>query len=79
MRMSDTLVRLKAEAGQLTRQVRADLAYSLLQDLEGIEDDGVEAAWIEELKRRDVDLASGVKSCIPAEEVFAKLRRKHLR
>ena len=48
----------------------------LLEELDGPADPEVEAAWLEEVKRRDEELSSGKVKGIPAEEVFARLRAR---
>ena len=46
----------------------------LLEELDGPPNPEVEAAWLAEVQRRDEELDSGKAKCIPAEEVFARLR-----
>ena len=38
-------------------------------------DDEVEAAWDDEIRRRIADIDAGTAKLIPAEEVFAEVRR----
>jgi putative addiction module component (TIGR02574 family) len=38
-------------------------------------DEEIEAAWAEEIKRRLEEVESGTAKLIPAEEVFAEIRR----
>ena len=49
------------------------MAGLLLDSLEGEPDEGVEAAWAEEIERRVRQIDSGVVTTIPWEEVRAKL------
>lgn len=48
----------------------------LLEELDGPADPDIEAAWIEEVRRRDDELDSGRVQAIPADEVFARLRAR---
>jgi hypothetical protein len=41
--------------------------------LDGLRYKGVDAAWLEEIRRRSREIDSGVVECIPAEEVFARI------
>ena len=74
--MSDTLAELKQKASQLTEAERADLALSLIESLDGPADPGVEEAWRVEIERRIGQVERGEVQLIPADEVFAKLRRR---
>jgi putative addiction module component (TIGR02574 family) len=48
----------------------------LLEELDGPADPEVEAAWLEEVRRRDQDLDTGKVQAIPADEVFGRLRAR---
>ena len=50
------------------------LAEELLASVQEV-DAEAEAAWEEEIKRRIADIDSGKAKLIPAEEVFAEVRR----
>lgn len=71
---SATVVELEAKIQSLSRSDRADLLRKLLIDLDGPPDQGVEAAWIDEAKKRQAQLESGEVQGIPGEEVFERLR-----
>ena len=47
---------------------RADLASSLIESLDGAEDEGVEAAWDREIARRMEEIDSGRVEPIPLEQ-----------
>jgi putative addiction module component (TIGR02574 family) len=49
---------------------------ALLTRLDGVDDDA-EAAWDAEIARRLEDIHSGQARLVPAEEVFASIRRKY--
>ena len=71
--MTEIAERLKGEALQLPDDERAELAYCLLQSL----DDDVRTAWEDELDRRWQEMESGVVPGVPAEQVFAEMRKKY--
>jgi putative addiction module component (TIGR02574 family) len=74
--MTDTVERIKSQAGTLTEAERADLAYFLLTSLEP-EEEGVEEAWRVEIARRVSDIRAGRAKGRPADEVLAELRERH--
>jgi putative addiction module component (TIGR02574 family) len=74
--MADTLSELKERAARLPEQERAELAMSLIESLDGGPDDGVEDAWRQEIERRVQQLERGEVELVPAEEVFARARRR---
>ncbi len=69
--------RIKSELAALTTEDRAELARFLIQSLDEGEDQGVEEAWDEELKRRAVEIESGRVTGEPAENVLRELRAKY--
>jgi putative addiction module component (TIGR02574 family) len=71
--MSRSVDELFQEATELSEGERAELAGLLLESLEGEPDEGVEAAWAEEIERRVRQIDSGEVTTIPWEEVRAKL------
>ena len=65
---------LLKKALALPREARAALAGSLLESLDDEPaDEGVEAAWNEEIKRRIEEIDSGKVQMIPYEEVRRRL------
>lgn len=73
------LKRLETEALDLPVRERARLAQRLIASLdEDVEEDQeeVERAWEEELRRRVAEVESGTAELIPAEEVFAEIRAR---
>jgi putative addiction module component (TIGR02574 family) len=64
---------LLREASELPEADRAELAGQLLESLHGEPDEGVEAAWAEEIERRIRQIDSGEVKTIPWAEVRAKL------
>jgi len=78
--MARDIAELLREASQLSEAERAELAGRLLETLDGEPDEGVEAAWAEEIERRVRQIESGEVKTIPWEEVRAKLHaRLHAR
>jgi len=74
--MSSTLSELKKKASQLPEEERAELALSLIESLDGPADSDVEEARQQEIERRVRQFERGEVELIPAEEVFARARRR---
>lgn len=72
--MSTSLEQIEAQALQLCAEDRAKLAESLLESLHTPQPE-IEAAWEAEIERRVAALDRGEYELIPAEEVFAEVRR----
>ena len=65
---------LSSQARTLPAADRVRLAEELLATVHE-SDDEVEAAWDEEIRLRIADIDAGKAKLIPAEEVFAQVRR----
>lgn len=72
--MSDLVDELSRKARSLPPEERVRLAEELLSSVQGADED-VDADWAEEIKRRLDEVESGTAKLIPAEEVFAEVRR----
>jgi putative addiction module component (TIGR02574 family) len=73
--MNTTLVEeLSRRARDLSPEERVQLAEEILATVHEIDED-VDAAWDAEIKRRMAEVENGTAKLIPAEEVFARLRR----
>ena len=72
--MSDLVEELSHKARALPPEDRVRLAEELLASVQEADAD-VDAAWEEEIKRRIAEIESGKAKLIPAEEVFAEVRR----
>lgn len=73
--MSASLVEeLSRRAKDLSPDERVQLAEAILATVQ-CEDEEVDAAWDAEIKRRISEIESDAVKAIPAEEVFARLRR----
>ena len=79
--MTQQVSKLLAQALALSVEEQEALAESLISSLGGKLDEGVLAAWEEEIKKRIADLDSGRAKTIPWAEVrernLAKLPRAH--
>jgi putative addiction module component (TIGR02574 family) len=62
---------------RLPSKDRAALARFLIASLDDEVDDDAEAAWDEELKRREEEIRSGKEVGEPAEKVMRELRAKY--
>lgn len=72
--MSDLVEELSHKARALPPEDRVRLAEELLASIQE-PDAEVDAAWAEEIKRRIAEIDSGKAKLIPADEVFAEVRR----
>jgi len=72
--MSSLIDELSRKARSLPPEERIRLAEELLSSVQD-SDEEIEAAWEEEIKRRLDDVENGTAKLIPAEEVFAEIRR----
>ena len=73
--MTDLVTELSKRARELSPEDRARLAEELLESLEVGLDPEVDAAWDEELRKRVAEVEAGVVKLVPADEVFARVRR----
>lgn len=76
--MSSMLAELKNKAAQLSEPERAELAFALIESLDGPTEDPavVEEAWRVEIERRVGEIDRGKVKTIPGDEVFAEVRRR---
>ena len=73
--MTDPVAELSQRARELAPEDRARLAEELLASLEGELEPDVDAAWDAELMKRIAEVDSGAVKLVPADEVFARVRR----
>ena len=71
--MVATTKELYERAMSLNDEERAELVGLLLESLEMAGDDGVEAAWLEEIERRVSELDSGAVKSVPWTEVRSRV------
>jgi len=74
--MTPEVSKLLEQALSLSVEEQEALADSLISNLGGKVDKGVQAAWDDEVKRRIEELDSGKAKTIPWEEVRERNRRK---
>jgi len=74
--MSDDVAEIEAKIRALSPDEKAELIRSLIADLDGPEDAGVEQAWLDEAERRHRELLDGKVQGIPGERVFEDLRAR---
>jgi putative addiction module component (TIGR02574 family) len=72
--MKRDTARILEEALKLPVEARAALAGSLLESLDEVVDENVEAAWADEITRRVDDLNTGKAKTVP----WSKARRRIL-
>lgn len=72
--MSSLIDELSRKARALPPEERIRLAEELLSSVQE-SDEEIEAAWAEEIERRLEEVENGTAKLIPAEEVFAEIRR----
>jgi putative addiction module component (TIGR02574 family) len=72
--MTTLVEELSKRALELPPEERVRLAEKLLATVHEV-DAEVEAAWDQEIQRRLEEIDSGTAKLIPAEEVFAEVRR----
>lgn len=65
-----------AEALELPRTARAELASQLLDSLGDLSEEESDQLWAEEAERRYAEYKAGNIEAIPADEVFARLRAR---
>ena len=74
--MATDLEKLKDELLELPMEFRASLAQALIVSLDEEYDDDVERLWLEEIKRRDIEIRSGRASLKPADQVLQEARER---
>ena len=72
--MSSLIDELSRKARALPPEERIRLAEELISSVQD-SDEEIEAAWAEEIERRLEEVENGTAKLIPAEEVFADIRR----
>ena len=72
--MASLVEELSQKARALPPEERVRLAEELLATVQEV-DLEIEAAWDEEIRRRIAEIDSGAAKLVPADEVFAEVRR----
>lgn len=73
--MARPMKEIEQELLNLPQAERARLAHRLIVSLDEDvpADEGVEAAWLEEIKRRDAEIERGEARLIPADEAMRRV------
>jgi len=71
--MSRPVTQIQQEIRDLTIAEKKEILCSLLEELDGPPEEGVDEAWAAEVERRFQEVESGAVQCIPAAEVFSRL------
>jgi putative addiction module component (TIGR02574 family) len=74
--MSTVIAEIEAKIRALSPEDKTDLIRSLIAELDGPADAGVEAAWLQEAQRRHRGVVEGKVQPVPGERVFANLRAR---
>ena len=74
--MSTIAAEIELKIRALSLEEKTDLIRSLIAELDGPADAGVEAAWLQEAQRRHREVLEGKVQPIPGERVFANLRAR---
>jgi putative addiction module component (TIGR02574 family) len=76
--MSNSLEKIKGDALSLTIQDRAKLTKALIYSLDTeMKNDLHNMSWDAELEKRVKEILDGEVKGVPAEQVFAKIRKKY--
>ena len=75
--MTEAAEEIKVKALELSDKDRAELAHLLLVSLDEVVEEGVEAAWDEELDKRVREIDSGQATGRDVFEVLAEMRNKY--
>ena len=74
--MSTAIMEIEAKVRTLSLADKADLLRSLIAELDGPGDAGVEAAWLQEAQRRHREVVEGKVQPVPGDQVFADLHAR---
>lgn len=77
--MARPLSTIEQELRSLSTSDKEALLRVLWDELDGPSDPDVDAAWLEEARRRGAEIDAGQVELVPADEVFARLRAKFQR
>lgn len=74
--MARPLREIEAEALELPADERDELAQKLVESVGEWQSEEIRQAWMEEVRRRDLEIERGEVEMIPGELVMARLRSK---
>jgi len=71
--MARPLAKIQEEIRTLSASDKEALLRLLWEELDGPSDPDVDAAWLEEVRRRGQEIDAGQVELVPADQVFRKL------
>ena len=74
--MATEFEKLKGDLLTLPVESRASLAHALIESLDDAVDDDAESLWMEEIRRRDVEIRAGTAKLKPLDQVLREARRE---
>lgn len=74
--MATDVAEIEARIRSLSSEQRAELVRALISDLDGLADDDVERAWLEEAQRRNREVIDGRVQPVPGNRVFDNLHAR---
>lgn len=74
--MSTAVMEIEAKVRALSDADKADLLRALIAELDSPADAGVEAAWLQEARRRRSEVIEGKVQPLPGEQVFKDIRAR---
>jgi putative addiction module component (TIGR02574 family) len=72
--MARPIEKIVEEIHALSTSEKEELLRALIVELDTASDPEVDAAWLEEAQRRGKEIDDGTVQCVPASEVFERLR-----
>jgi hypothetical protein len=74
--MTKLVDEIEEKIRSLKPEEKTELLRSLIAELDGTADAGVERAWLEVARRRQREIAEGRVKTVPAEQVFKRGRAR---
>ena len=74
--MTTELEKLKTELMSLPKESRALLAQTLIESLDESIDSDVNDLWVEEIKKRNIEIESGTITCKSIDEVLKETKER---
>lgn len=71
--MVRSLAAIEKEILELDVSSQEEILRILVEALDGLPDSDADSAWLEEAQRRCAEIDSGALTCVPADEVLARV------
>jgi hypothetical protein len=71
-----TVKELEDQLSKLNESEKKELLRRLIADLDAVQDEGAERAWLEVAQQRYRELKEGIVEPVPAEKAIAKARER---